>query len=97
MPNKEEFEGVELTKFLEKYEVKRIRDSLKERIITIVIASLGLIAALAWDDALKHLFEKLLGGLSNLTEEIIYAIIVTAIAAAVSVYLGKIYTEHKGK
>ena len=95
MQNQEKFEGTEFTKFLEKYEVKRVRDNFKERVITIGIASLGLIAALAWDEALKHLFEKLLGSSGTLAEQLAYAIIITLIAAAISVYLSKLYKKRK--
>lgn len=95
MQNKEKLEGTELGEFLEKYEVNRIRDNFKERVLTIVIASLGLIAALAWDEALKHLFEKVFGSSGGLTEQISYALIITAVAAAISVYLGKFYKQNK--
>ena len=91
----EQFEGEEFQKFLEKYEIYRIRDNFKDRVLTIVIASLGLIAALAWDDALKHLFEKLFGGSGTLHEELAYAIMITIVAAAISVYLGKYYKRQK--
>jgi len=89
--------GTELEKFLEKYEITRVRDNMKERIFTIVIASLGLIAALAWDDALKHLFEKIFGGEDTLVEQFIFAVVITGVAAVVSVYLEKIYSKRRGK
>ena len=97
MKDEPTIEGAELAKFLEKYEIKRLRDDFKGRIITIVIASLGLIAALAWDEALKHLFEKLFGGSGTLREEIAYAIIITGIAAAISVYISKYYKKRSEK
>jgi len=97
MENNDKSESTEFDKFLEKYEVQRIRDNFKERVLTIIIASLGLIAALAWDDALKHLFEHIFGGAGTLTEEILYAVIITIIAAAISVYLGKVFTKDKEK
>ncbi len=97
MPDNEKFESTEFERFLEKYEVHRIRETFKERVLTIVIASLGLIAALAWDDALKHLFEKLFGGEASLAEEVLYALIITIVAAAVSVYLAKLYNKREEK
>ncbi len=97
MSDKEKLESTEFERFLERYELKRVRDNFKDRVLTIVIASLGLIAALAWDTALKHLFEKILGGEGALTEEIAYAIIITVIAAAISVYLGRTFVKNKEK
>ena len=97
MIDKEKLESTEFEKFLERYELNRIRENFKERVLTIVIASVGLIAALAWDTALKHLFEKILGGAGTLTEELAYAIIITVIAAVISVYLGRSFAKKKEK
>ena len=97
MDSREKFEGTEFDRFLEKYEVHRIRDNFKQRVLTIVIASLGLIAALAWDDALKHLFERIFGGAGTLVEEVSYAIVITIFAAVISVYLGKLFTKDEEK
>jgi len=95
--NNEKFEATEFDRFLEKYEVERIRDNFKERVLTIVIASLGLIAALAWDEALRHLFEIIFGASGTLAEQLSYAVIITVIAAVISVYLGKIYSKREEK
>lgn len=89
MDPREKTEISELEKFWEKYELDRVQSHVWERIVTLVIAALGLIAALAWDDALKHLFEDLFGGAGSLWEQLSYAVIVTVLAAAVSVWLGK--------
>ena len=97
MEPKEKFEISELEKFLEKHELHHIHSDVLERIITLVIAALGLIAALAWDEDLKHIFEKLFGGKGTLLEEILYAVVITVIAAFISVRLGKLFIKHKGK
>jgi ABC-type uncharacterized transport system permease subunit len=88
-------ESSELSKFLEKYEVNRIRSSVTENIITIVIASLGLIAALSWDEFLKHLFENLFGGEGSLNEQFLYALVITIVAASISVCISKFYKRSK--
>ena len=85
----EKMELSELERFWEKYELDRVQSRVWERIVTIIIAALGLIAALAWDDTLKHLFENLFGGTGSLLEQFLYAVIVTVLAAAISVWLGK--------
>ncbi len=54
-------------------------------------------AALAWDEALKHLFQNLLGGAGSLAEQLSYAVIITVIAAAVSVYVSKFYKRGEEK
>lgn len=96
-PIKEKFEISEMEKFLEKHELRHIHSDVLERIITLVIAALGLIAALAWDEALRHIFETLFGGKGTLFEEISYAIAITVLAALISVQLGRLFFKHKDK
>ncbi|OGE82160.1 MAG: hypothetical protein A3B10_02405 [Candidatus Doudnabacteria bacterium RIFCSPLOWO2_01_FULL_44_21] len=86
-----------MEKFLEKHELHHLHTDVLEKSITLVIAGLGLIAALAWDEALKHLFETIFGGKGTLLEEISYAIVITLIAAFISVQLGKIFSKRKQK
>jgi uncharacterized membrane protein len=89
MISKEKLTVIELEKILEQYEVQRIHTDVFEKIIILVIASLGLITALAWDTALGSLFKKIFNGQETLTEELTYAVVVTLIAAVVSVILGR--------
>lgn len=95
-PN-EKFEISEMEKFLDKRELRHIQSDVLERIITLVIAALGLIAALAWDEALRHVFEKLFGNKETLSGEISYAVVITIIAALISVRLGKLFIRHRDK
>ena len=92
---KEKFEISEMEKFLEKHELRHIHSDVFERIITLIIAALGLIAALAWDEALRHIFENLFGGKGTLLEEISYAVVITTLAAFISVRLGKLFSKRK--
>jgi|SRR3989344_2896872 len=81
-----------MEEFLDKEEIRKIgkaRQHFLERTITIIIAALGLIAALAWDEALKSLFEKIFGPLSTSGEKLIYALVITALASVVSIILGR--------
>ena len=97
MEPKEKFEISEMEKFLESHELRHVHSDVFERIITLVIAALGLIAALAWDEALGHIFETLFGDEETLLGEISYAVVITTIAALISVRLGKLFIKRKGK
>jgi hypothetical protein len=97
MESGDKFDTSEVEKFFKKYELKRIHTDVVERVITLVIAALGLIAALAWDDALKNIFEQIFGGAGTILEEVSYAIVITVIAALISVWLGKLFLKHKDK
>src|SRR3989338_9885264 len=75
-------EGVEhVEEFLNDKNVRSLRIDFVERIITIIIAGLGLIAVLAWDDALKHLFHEIFVEESTLVQEFLYAIALTVLAS----------------
>jgi ABC-type Mn2+/Zn2+ transport system permease subunit len=94
---REKFEIPEIERFLEKYEFEYVRSDVLERIVTLVIAALGLIAALAWDEALRHVFEIMFGSTGTLSEELSYAVIITVIAALISVYVGRSFKKRKDK
>ncbi|MDB5183086.1 MAG: hypothetical protein JWO47_870 [Candidatus Saccharibacteria bacterium] len=89
MISNEKMTAVEMERILEHYELNRIHTDVFEKAILLVIASLGLITALAWDTALSSLFERMFGGRQTLAEELSYAAVITIIAAVVSVLLGR--------
>ena len=93
----EEFKIAEFEKFMEKHELRRVRSDVLERVITLVIAALGLIAALAWDEALRQLFDELFGGRDTIWGKISYALLITVIAAFISVQLGQWLSKRRGK
>ena len=59
-----------------------------QTMITLAAASLGLVAALAWNEAIKALIRKVLGEDDSLAGLFIYAILATAIAVVVLLILG---------
>jgi len=59
-----------------------------QTMITLAAASLGLVAALAWNEAIKALIKKLLGEDDSLAGLFIYAILATLIAVVVLLILG---------
>ena len=59
-----------------------------QTMITLAAASLGLVAALAWNEAIKALIRKVLGEGDSLAGLFIYAILATAIAIVVLLILG---------
>jgi len=73
-----------------KNEIKKINEELKEKTLTLILGGFGLVAALAWNEAIKTLFETFFPKESALIGKFIYAIIVTIIVAVVSSRLTKI-------
>ena len=60
-----------------------------QTMITLAAASLGLVAALAWNEAIKALIRRVLGEDDSLAGLFIYAILATAIAVVVLLILGR--------
>ncbi|MFL6256038.1 MAG: DUF5654 family protein [Pyrinomonadaceae bacterium] len=59
-----------------------------QTMITLAAASLGLVAALAWNEAIKALIKSVLGENDSLVGLFTYAILATAIAIVVLLILG---------
>lgn len=76
-----------------KEDLVKTKIEFMSRLITIVIAGLGLIAALAWDEALKHLFKVLFPNEATFASDILYAVIITLLATIVSLYLRKLFLK----
>ena len=60
-----------------------------QTMITLAAASLGLVAALAWNEAIKALIRKVLGEDDSLAGLFTYAILATLIAVVVLLILGR--------
>ena len=68
-----------------------------QTMITLASASLGLVAALAWNDAIKASIKMLLGASDSLAALYTYAILATAIAVIVLIILARISARIGGE
>lgn len=66
-----------------------------EKLAALVTAAFGLVAALAWNDAIKAIFSQVFGTQTELIAMIVYAVVVTIIAVIVTIWIGKL--QHEGK
>ena len=66
----------------------KITSAVKERTVTLILAGFGLVAALAWNDAIQALFKEIFGEApSSVVAKFGYALIITAIVTIVSIRL----------
>ena len=80
-----------------KREAERVRTQALEKIITLLTGGFGLVAALAWNDAIKKLFAELFGAdRSSVIAQFGYAILVTLIVVILSINLSRL-TKKKEK
>jgi len=70
--------------------IKRAQRAVQEKTITLILGAFALVAALAWNEAIKSLFEQLLKNSGTLIGKFVYALIVTGIVVIISVQLRKI-------
>ena len=65
--------------------------------IALASAALGLVAALAWNDAIKETIKRLLGSDDSLASKYTYAILATIIAVVVVLVLARIAARVGGE
>jgi hypothetical protein len=85
----------QVREFLKEYEILRVKNEFLEKIVSLVIVSLGLITAMAWDGAIKDTFNLIFDGVNTLREKVIYALTITFIAVVVSVVLSRLVKKKK--
>ncbi len=60
-----------------------------DKMAALITAAFGLVAALAWNGAIKAIFAKVFGDAEGITQMLIYAILVTIIAVFATLWIGK--------
>ncbi len=80
-------------------EKRSLRREMVERMSELSATGFGLVAALAWNDAIRKLFERVFGtqGSGDITAMFIYAAIVTAAVVLVTYRLTRIVEKMKKK
>ena len=78
-----------------KQEKKNIKLEILEKMATLITAGFALVAALAWNDAIKKLFEIIFGKQSNVFAMFGYAILITIIIVIVTIQLGRAISRAK--
>ena len=67
-----------------------VAKTVMKTIITLVTTAFGLVAGLAWNDAIQKLIESVMGAGDALTGLFIYAVVVTIIAVVVTILLARL-------
>ncbi len=61
-----------------------------EKLAALVTAAFGLVAALAWNGAIKAFFLQVFGNSEGLVPLLVYAVVVTIIAVVVTIIIGNV-------
>lgn len=77
--------------------MKSYLQMILQSMITLASASLGLVAALAWNDAIKETLKQVLGSEDNLAGLYTYAILATLLAVFIVLLLSRIAARVGGE
>ena len=74
-----------------------LKTEILDKIAALVTAAFGLVAALAWNDAIKAIFKEIFGSESTIGPMLLYAIIVTIIAVILTIIVARAVSNAKNK
>lgn len=72
-----------------------LRVQVLEKLSTLAATAFGLVAALAWNDAIQSLFRRFFGEQASLIAKFVYALVVTVLVVAVTIHIGKLHNDLK--
>jgi Flp pilus assembly pilin Flp len=73
-----------------------MKGEVTDKLAALVTAGFGLVAALAWNDAIKAIFKSIFGEQGSLAAMIFYAVLVTLIAVFMTIWVGRAAAKAKG-
>lgn len=76
---------------------KSLTEEILDKMGALVTAAFGLVAALAWNDAIKSIFKEVFGTQDSMIPMIIYASIVTIIAVIATLIIARGISKAKAK
>jgi len=72
-----------------------MKKEIVEKLAILITSAFGLVAALAWNSAIQEIFRRFFGEASSIIAMLSYAFVVTAIAVAATVWIGRVSEKLK--
>jgi uncharacterized membrane protein YidH (DUF202 family) len=72
-----------------------LRVEILDKMGALITAAFGLVAALAWNDAIQAVFRQVFGDQSAIPAKLAYASLVTILAVVLVIYVGKAASRAK--
>jgi hypothetical protein len=76
-------------------EGEAVSSEVLDKLVELVTAAFGLVAALAWNTAIQELFTMIFPEAGDLIAKFLYAIVVTVVVVLVTIRLGRIAEQAK--
>jgi membrane protein YdbS with pleckstrin-like domain len=74
-----------------------MKAEIMDKLAALITAAFGLVAALAWNGAIRAVFEAIFGSADNITAMLVYAVVVTIIAVLVTIWIARAVKRAKGE
>jgi len=74
-----------------------LKSEIIEKLAALITAAFGLVAALAWNGAIRAIFERIFGTAEDMVAMIIYAVVVTLIAVLATIWIARAAIRAKGE
>jgi Family of unknown function (DUF5654) len=79
-------------------EANKMKAKAKEQAAGYILAAIGLVAGLAWNDAMKALIDYFFpGGQSGILPKFLYAIIITLLVVVAATYISRLLIKDEEK
>lgn len=72
-----------------------MKSEVIEKLAALITVAFGLVAALAWNGAIKAIFAKIFTEAEGLTQMLVYAVVVTIIAVIATLWIGRASAKAK--
>jgi hypothetical protein len=72
-----------------------VKNEIIEKLASLITAAFGLVAALAWNGAIKAIFAEIFTEAEGLAQMLVYAVVVTIIAVLATLWIGKAAAKAK--
>lgn len=76
---------------------RKMKVKILDKLAALLTAACGLIAALAWNGAIRAIFEELFDTADNITAMLVYAVVVTIIAVLAIIWVARSVKKAKGE
>ena len=74
-----------------------MKSEILDKLAALITAAFGLVAALAWNGAIRAIFEEVFGTADNIAAMLTYAVIVTLIAVFVTIWVARAVKKAKNE
>ncbi|CDG64710.1 MAG: hypothetical protein PWQ15_1703 [Methanobacterium sp.] len=78
-----------------KEQAQEVKGQVLQTIATLITTAFGLIAALAWNEAIKAIIAQFLPQGSDLMGLLVYAVLITIIAVVATIIIGRAISQPK--